>query len=433
MTQEQHGSVAVITGASSGLGAAVAEGLAGQGWSVVIDGRQPGPLAEEAERLAALGDVTSIVGDVADPDHRRRLAAAVARLGRVDVVVLNASILGPSPQPQLADYPLDVLRAVYEVNTIAPLAILQDLTPWLRAAAAPRVIAVTSDAAVEPYAGWGGYGSSKAALEQLSAIWAAEQPWCRTWTVDPGDLRTRLHQEAFPGEDISDRPHPATVVPAMLALIASDQPSGRVRLAEIERSDDPGGGLRRRSGLRPPRRAGGHGATGGARPGQRRGEAHGRPTAATGRSSTGPSPICRTSSIPGIVLVVNTSATLPAALDARLPDGTAAEVHLSGRLAERGCGWSSCATVEGPAVDPLARRPRRDGARPSRRRAGSPAPAAAAPAPATVPSGCGLPPWPCRCRCCPTWPATAGRSVTATSRRDRPIAAYQTVFADEPG
>ncbi len=236
MQTPQETPVAVVTGASSGLGAAVAEGLARQGWSLVIDGRDPGPLAEETERLRALADpatVASVVGDVADPDHRRRLVATVADRGRVDLVVLNASILGPSPQPQLADYPLDALRAVYEVNTIAPLAILQDLTPWLREAPAPRVVAVTSDAAVEPYAGWGGYGSSKAALEQLSAIWGAEQPWCRTWTVDPGDLRTRLHQEAFPGEDISDRPEPATVVPALMSLIGSDRPSGRVRLADI--------------------------------------------------------------------------------------------------------------------------------------------------------------------------------------------------------
>ncbi|MDQ2725470.1 MAG: SDR family oxidoreductase [Actinomycetota bacterium] len=244
MQQEQ---VAVITGASSGLGAAVAEGLARQGWSLVIDGRDPGPLATEEERLGAIhteaGDashqgavsVTGVAGDVADPEHRRQLTATVRSLGRVDLVVLNASILGPSPQPQLADYPLDVLRAVYEVNTIAPLAILQDLTPWLREAPAPRVIAVTSDAAIEPYAGWGGYGSSKAALEQISAIWGAEQPWCRTWTVDPGDLRTRLHQQAFPGEDISDRPEPETVVPAVLTLIGSDRASGRVRLADITR------------------------------------------------------------------------------------------------------------------------------------------------------------------------------------------------------
>ncbi|MDQ2726653.1 MAG: SDR family oxidoreductase [Actinomycetota bacterium] len=234
--QQHQTLVAVVTGASSGLGAAVAEGLARQGWSLVIDGRDPGPLAEEAERLGALAGpatVASVVGDVADPDHRHQLGAAVGNLGRVDMVVLNASILGPSPQPRLADYPLDALRAVYEVNTIAPLAVLQDLTPLLRAAPAPRVIAITSDAAVAPYTGWGGYGSSKAALEQLGAIWGAEQPWCRTWTVDPGDLRTRLHQQAFPGEDISDRPEPATVVPALLHLIGSDRPSGRVRLADI--------------------------------------------------------------------------------------------------------------------------------------------------------------------------------------------------------
>jgi NAD(P)-dependent dehydrogenase (short-subunit alcohol dehydrogenase family) len=238
--RQQQSQVAVVTGASSGLGAAVAEGLVRQGWSVVIDGRDPAPLTEQAARLRTMVSaqhdvtVTDVAGDVADPAHRRDLAAAVGSLGRVDLVMLNASILGPSPQPQLADYPLDALRAVYEVNTIAPLAILQDLAPWLRASPAPRVIAVTSDAAVEPYPGWGGYGSSKAALEQLGAIWGAEQTWCRTWVVDPGDLRTRLHQEAFPGEDISDRPEPATVVPALLTLVGSDRPSGRVRLADIE-------------------------------------------------------------------------------------------------------------------------------------------------------------------------------------------------------
>jgi NAD(P)-dependent dehydrogenase (short-subunit alcohol dehydrogenase family) len=240
MEERQHSQVAVVTGASSGLGAAVAEGLVRQGWSVVIDGRDPAPLTHQAVRLRAMGaahdgvTVTDVAGDVADPGHRGRLATVVGGLGRVDLVVLNASILGPSPQPPLADYPLDALRAVYEVNTIAPLAILQDLAPWLQASPAPRVIAVSSDAAVEPYPGWGGYGSSKAALEQLGAIWGAEQPWCRTWVVDPGDLRTRLHQEAFPGEDISDRPEPATVVPALLALVESDRPSGRVRLADIE-------------------------------------------------------------------------------------------------------------------------------------------------------------------------------------------------------
>lgn len=210
--------MAVITGASLGLGAALAEGLARKGWSLVIDGRDPDALIAEAGRLRAIcGDhpatVTWVAGDVADPAHRAELVAAVRVVGQLDLVTLNASILGPSPQPHLVDYPLEALRAVYEVNAIAPLAVLQALDPILRTAHFPRVVAITSDAAVEPYPGWGGYGSSKAALEQLSAVWSVEQPWCRTWTVDPGDLRTRLHQEAFPGEDISDRPEPRRSCP----------------------------------------------------------------------------------------------------------------------------------------------------------------------------------------------------------------------------
>jgi NAD(P)-dependent dehydrogenase (short-subunit alcohol dehydrogenase family) len=170
---------------------------------------------------------------VADPDHRRRLLEAVERLGRLDLLVNNASVLGPSPQPCLADYPLDVLRRVYEVNAVAPLALVQAALPLLRRSSHGRIVNVTSDAAVEPYDGWGGYGSSKAALDQLSAVLAAEEHGVRVWAVDPGDLRTRMHQEAFPGEDISDRPEPETVVPALLALIESDRPSGRLRLSDV--------------------------------------------------------------------------------------------------------------------------------------------------------------------------------------------------------
>ncbi len=229
--------VAVITGGSAGLGEAVAAGLAAAGWSLVTDGRHAGALAGAERRLrpalAAGAVLVAVAGDVSDPDHRAELAAAADELGHVDLLMNNASILGPSPQPALADYPLDVLRRVYEVNVVAPLALLQALTPALRASPDPRVVNVTSDASVEAYEGWGGYGSAKAALDHLSAVWAAEQPWCRTWAVDPGDLRTRLHQEAFPGEDISDRPEPATVVPAFLRLIGSSLASGRVRLADL--------------------------------------------------------------------------------------------------------------------------------------------------------------------------------------------------------
>jgi NAD(P)-dependent dehydrogenase (short-subunit alcohol dehydrogenase family) len=218
--------VAVITGGSRGLGRALLEGLRHEGWAVVTDART-------ATDLAAVADdgVVAIAGDVTDAGHRASLIEAAERLGGLDLLVNNASTLGPSPQPHLSDYPLDVLRRVYEVNVVAPLALVQLALPLLRRRNG-RIVNVTSDAAVEPYDGWGGYGSSKAALDQLSAILAAEEPGVRVWAVDPGDMRTQMHQEAFPGEDISDRPEPDTVVPALLQLIGGGAPSGRVRLAE---------------------------------------------------------------------------------------------------------------------------------------------------------------------------------------------------------
>jgi NAD(P)-dependent dehydrogenase (short-subunit alcohol dehydrogenase family) len=221
--------VAVITGGSRGLGRALTRALVERGWSVVVDART----AADLDAVAG-AQVVTVAGDVTDATHRRRLIEAAGALGGLDLLVNNASVLGPSPQPTLADYPLDTLREVYEVNTMAPLALVQEALPLLRRAAHGRVVNVTSDAAVEPYEGWGGYGSSKAALDQLSAILAAEEPGIRVWAVDPGDLRTRLHQEAFPGEDISDRPEPESVIPAFIAVIESDRPSGRVRLAEVE-------------------------------------------------------------------------------------------------------------------------------------------------------------------------------------------------------
>jgi len=173
--------------------------------------------------------VTEITGDVADPAHRRALVEAAG--GRIDLLVNNASVLGPSPQPQLRDYPLDELRRVYEVNVLAPLALVQLALP--RLARGARILNVTSDAAVEPYEGWGGYGSSKAALDQLTAILATEHTDLRVYAIDPGDMRTRLQQEAFPGEDISDRPPPEESVPGLLALIEGELPSGRYRAAEL--------------------------------------------------------------------------------------------------------------------------------------------------------------------------------------------------------
>jgi len=173
--------------------------------------------------------VIAIPGDVRDPDHRRVLVEAAG--ARIDLLVNNASLLGPSPQPALADYPLDVLRGVYEVNVLAPLALVQEALPRLRPGAA--ILNITSDAAVEPYEGWGGYGSSKAALEQLTAILGAEHPELRVYAVDPGDMRTQMQQEAFPGEDISDRPPPEESVPGLLALIDGTLPSGRYRVQEL--------------------------------------------------------------------------------------------------------------------------------------------------------------------------------------------------------
>jgi NAD(P)-dependent dehydrogenase (short-subunit alcohol dehydrogenase family) len=230
-------SVAIVTGASRGLGEALATGLVRTGWSVVVDGRDGVALEEAVGRIAADAPdgavVVAIAGDIADADHRHDLVAAAFDLGGLDVLVNNAGTLGAAPLPSLADYPLGQLRVAFEVNVVAPLGLVQDALPLLLDAPHPRLVNITSDAAVEPYEGWGGYGSGKAALEQLSAVLAAEVPSLTVWWVDPGDLRTAMHQAAFPGEDISDRPEPARVVPAFLDLIASDRPSGRYRAAEL--------------------------------------------------------------------------------------------------------------------------------------------------------------------------------------------------------
>jgi NAD(P)-dependent dehydrogenase (short-subunit alcohol dehydrogenase family) len=217
--------VAIITGASRGLGLALARELAARGWALVLDARGSAALAEVEEELAPRTTVIAIAGDITDPAHREALVRAAEQLGGLDALVNNASHLGPSPQPLLADYSLDDLRRVYEVNTIAPLAMLQEALPILRPGA--RIVDITSDAAVEPYEGWGGYGSSKAALEQLTAVLGAEHPGLRVYRVDPGDMRTQMHQEAFPGEDISDRPLPEVAVPGLIELLEGDLPSGR--------------------------------------------------------------------------------------------------------------------------------------------------------------------------------------------------------------
>lgn len=216
----------LITGASRGLGLALARGLARRGWALILDARGVPALEDARAELANLTTVTAIPGDVTDAGHRRSLATAARELGGLDAVVNNASILGPSPRPRLLDYPLDVLEEVYRTNTLAPLAVLQALRKEFRPGA--RIVNVTSDAAREPYEGWGGYGSAKAALEQLSAILAAENPdSLRVYSVDPGDMRTQMHQQAFPGEDIGDLPLPEESVPGLVELLEGDLPSGR--------------------------------------------------------------------------------------------------------------------------------------------------------------------------------------------------------------
>ena len=225
------GQTALITGASRGLGLALASGLAAEGWGLIITGRGAEALTKAKNELSLTTTVVAVIGDVADPTRRQYLAQAAVEAGGLDVVINNAGILGPSPQPQLTEYPLEVLEQVYRANTIAPLGVIQAVEQHLKSGA--RIVNITSDAATQPYEGWGGYGSSKAAFEQLSNILAAEHPEWRVYWVDPGDMRTRMHQEAFPGEDISDRPPPAESVPGVIALIESDRPSGRYAAREI--------------------------------------------------------------------------------------------------------------------------------------------------------------------------------------------------------
>ncbi len=225
-------SVALITGASQGLGRAVAAELLWRGWRVVIDARDGGRLAEAVGRMPRPEAAVAVPGDVSSPVHRARLAAAVREAGRLDLLVNNASHLGPSPLPPLADLPLWELDRLMAVNVSAPLALFQLLVTRLRESGG-AVVNVSSDAAVEAYEGWGGYGASKAALDRLSAVAAAEHPELRIYAFDPGDMATGMHQRAFPGEDISDRPSPESVAPALLRLVAGGLPSGRYRAADL--------------------------------------------------------------------------------------------------------------------------------------------------------------------------------------------------------
>jgi NAD(P)-dependent dehydrogenase (short-subunit alcohol dehydrogenase family) len=248
---------AMITGASRGLGRALAAGLAREGYDLIIDARDAAALDAAAGAVRAAGatgagstgagstgagstgagsTVTAVPGDVTEPAHRAALRTAAEAAGRLDLLVNNAGTLGASPLPALADYPPDQLRAAFEVNVIAPIALTQLVLPLLRAAGG-AVLNITSDAAVEAYAGWGGYGAAKAALEQASNVLAAEELGLRVWWADPGDLRTDMHQLAFPGEDISDRPEPSSVVPAFVRLVTQRLPSGRYRAAHLMPAD----------------------------------------------------------------------------------------------------------------------------------------------------------------------------------------------------
>ena len=222
--------VALVTGASRGLGHAVTLALADRGWTLVLTARGATDLHRTAVE-AGPGHIV-LVGDVTDPEHRVEVATAVRRLGRLDLLLNNAGSLGPSPLPRLADLAPSDLARVLQSNVVAPHALTRLLLPDLRAARGV-VVDVSSDAGVEAYEGWGAYGATKAALDRLAAVLAVEEPGLRTYAFDPGDMRTAMHQAAYPGQDISDRPEPETVVPALLRLLDERPPSGRYRAAEL--------------------------------------------------------------------------------------------------------------------------------------------------------------------------------------------------------
>jgi NAD(P)-dependent dehydrogenase (short-subunit alcohol dehydrogenase family) len=217
---------AIVTGGSRGLGLALAGELAARGWSLVVDARDAAALEAAHATFAVPGRTVAIAGDVADPAHRDALIAAAADLGGLGLLVNNASALGPSPLPPLAEIDRAAFEAILATNAVAPLALIQLALPLLEVRSG-RILNITSDAAVEGYEGWGGYGASKAALEQLSNVLAAEHPGLRVYWADPGDMRTQMQQDAFPGEDISDRPPPDESLPGLLDLIEGDRPSGR--------------------------------------------------------------------------------------------------------------------------------------------------------------------------------------------------------------
>jgi NAD(P)-dependent dehydrogenase (short-subunit alcohol dehydrogenase family) len=225
------GRTALITGASRGLGLALARGLAARGWNLILTARDAERLRAVRDDLATITHVAALAGDVIDPKHREALRVLARGHAGLDAIINNAGALGPSPQPSLLDYPLEALVEVFLANVLAPLAVIQELRHELKPGA--RIINVTSDAAVNAYPSWGGYGASKAALEQISAVLAVENPDVRVYWVDPGDMRTDMHQAAYPGENISDRPLPETKVPGFVAVLEGNLPSGRYVGSEV--------------------------------------------------------------------------------------------------------------------------------------------------------------------------------------------------------
>ena len=345
-------STAIITGASRGLGLALARALADRGWKLVIDARGAPELQRVATELEAITHVRALPGDVADDWHRGALIDAAGE--RVDLLVNNASTLGPSPQPELAGYPLDALERVYAVNVVAPLALAQLAVPLMPAGAC--VINITSDAAVEPYEGWGGYGSSKAALEQLTAILAAEQPQLRVYTVDPGDMRTQMHQEAFPGEDISDRPPPEESVPGLVELIESTLPSGRYRARDVLVEGRASMSTTALAFELP------H-ALEATEPPEARGRARDAVRLMVADARADHITHAAFSELPeflaaGDLVVVNVSETLPAAVAATRADGTAVRVHFATRAPELDDRWRvvELRSADGARPGPRARR-----------------------------------------------------------------------------
>jgi NAD(P)-dependent dehydrogenase (short-subunit alcohol dehydrogenase family) len=222
---------ALITGASRGLGLALARRLAARGWNLVITARDAERLRGVRDELARMTHIAALAGDVTHQSHREALAVLARGHTGLDGLVNNAGVLGPSPQPGLLDYPLEILAEVYRANVLAPLGLIQALRSDFKQGA--RIVNLTSDAGVTAYPGWGGYGSSKAALEQLSAVLAVENPELKVYWVDPGDMRTDMHQAAFPGEDISDRPLPEARVPGLVSLLEGDWPSGRYLAVDL--------------------------------------------------------------------------------------------------------------------------------------------------------------------------------------------------------